>query len=186
MSGGNLSEAQTGAGLQQGGLQQQGIQPGNAGQQQPPAGTPITCDVKGDFADWLSRQNGSVVISTYQAGKIAMVGWNGQQTSIVMRDFQKPMGLAVDGKRLAMATRDQVIFFANAKALAHDYMPEQKGRYDALYMPRLYYNTGELLSKGQYNYGVKVGTWIYYHKDGRKKKTLQYDGRGFLLKTTDH
>ncbi|MBU44067.1 MAG: hypothetical protein CMN76_12665 [Spirochaetaceae bacterium] len=49
-----------------------------------------------------------------------------------------------------------------------------------------YYNTGELLSKGQYNYGVKVGTWIYYHKDGRKKKTLQYDGRGFLLKTTDH
>ncbi len=49
-----------------------------------------------------------------------------------------------------------------------------------------YYATGELLSRGQYNYGVKVGTWIYYHRDGRKKKTLQYDGRGFLLKTTDH
>lgn len=48
-----------------------------------------------------------------------------------------------------------------------------------------YYNTGELLLRGQYNYGVKVGTWQYFHKDGRLKKTLQYDSRGFLLKTTD-
>ncbi|MCB1171312.1 MAG: hypothetical protein KDK25_13290 [Leptospiraceae bacterium] len=48
-----------------------------------------------------------------------------------------------------------------------------------------YYNTGELLSRGQYNYGVKVGTWKYFQKDGKVQKTLQYDSRGFLLKTTE-
>ncbi|NUQ35369.1 MAG: DUF4915 domain-containing protein, partial [Planctomycetaceae bacterium] len=113
-------------------------------QRQAPLGTAITCDVKGDFIEWLKERKGSVAISTYQAGKVALVGWNGQQISLIMREFDKPMGMARDGDRFALATRDEVILFANAKALANDYIPNERGRYDALYLPRITYTTGEL------------------------------------------
>lgn len=108
-----------------------------------PTGTPITCETKGEFTAWMSSQNGCVAMTTYQAGKVAMVGWNGAQVSIIMRDFQRPMGMARNGDRLAIAMRDQVMLFSNARALAVEYMPNQRGRYDALFVPRVGYNTGE-------------------------------------------
>ncbi len=52
------------------------------------------------------------------------------------------MGLAVDGDRLALATAEDLIVFANAKLLAADYL--EKGQYDALYLPRMSYHTGDL------------------------------------------
>jgi uncharacterized protein (TIGR03032 family) len=112
----------------------------------PGAGPPslIRCDVTGDFPLWLSRAGGSLAITTYQAGKVVLVGWDGRQVTVLARDFDQPMGLAVDGPRLALATRHQVIFFANAPVLAHEFLEGQPGRYDALYLPRAAYHCGEL------------------------------------------
>ena len=104
---------------------------------------PINCGTTGDFVDWLSQAGGSLAISTYQAGKVALVGWDGQQTSILMRDFQKPLGIAISGERLALATRHHVWMFANAPLLANEYIEDQPGRYDALYLPRVRYLTGD-------------------------------------------
>ncbi|MEZ6073839.1 MAG: TIGR03032 family protein [Pirellulales bacterium] len=103
----------------------------------------IDCTTVGEFADWLSRAGGSLAISTYQAGKVALVGWDGQQTSVMMRDFQKPLGMAVSGERLALATRHHLWMFANATLLAPDYIEDQHGRYDSLYLPRVKYLTGD-------------------------------------------
>ncbi len=73
-----------------------------------------------------------------------MIGWDGRQVTLLMREFDKPLGMAVDGNRLALATRHRIWIFANAPLLAHDYLEDQPGRYDALYLPRATYHTGDL------------------------------------------
>ena len=102
------------------------------------------CAVTEGFAQWLSGVRGSLAITTYQAGKLALVGWDGRQVTLLLREFPKPMGLAVQQGRLALATRDDVVLLANAPLLAGDFNPEQPGKYDALYLPRTSYHTGDL------------------------------------------
>ncbi len=104
----------------------------------------IECSASDSFQAWLSQAGGSLAITTYQAGKLALVGWNGQQVTVLLRQFPKPMGLAVQGQRLALATHHEVWIFANAPLLAHDYLENQPGRYDTLYLPRIAYYTGDL------------------------------------------
>ncbi len=104
----------------------------------------ITCEASPAFEQWISQAGGSLAVTTYQAGKVALVGWSGQQITLLMRHFDKPMGLAARDDRLALATRHEVVLFANARPLAHDYLEDQPGRYDSLYLPRVRYYTGEL------------------------------------------
>ncbi|MGB5715418.1 MAG: DUF4915 domain-containing protein, partial [Waterburya sp.] len=104
----------------------------------------ITCQADRGFQTWLAQSGGSLAISTYQAGKVAMVGWNGQQVTLLLRQFTKPMGMALQGNRLALATKHQVLLFADAPNLATHYRLDQPGRYDSLYLPRAAYFTGEL------------------------------------------
>src|SRR5436853_2841947 len=112
----------------------------------PPLGAdqPIACDVTGDFAAWLAGSGGSLAVTTYQAGKVVLIGWDGRQVTVLPRHFDKPMGLAVHWPRLALATRHTVTQFADAPLLAPDYLEGQPGRYDALILPRAGYDTGDL------------------------------------------
>ena len=115
-----------------------------------PPGTRIECRGSEAFALWLAELPGSLAVTTYQAGKLALLGWRGSQASLLMRQFTKPMGLAVGPVppvgpgHLALATRDEITLFANAPLLARDFLPDQPGRYDALYLPRATYHTGDL------------------------------------------
>ncbi|MEH2089636.1 hypothetical protein [Nostoc sp.] len=43
----------------------------------------IQCDADQGFISWLSQAGGSVAITTYQAGKLALVGWNGEQVGML-------------------------------------------------------------------------------------------------------
>lgn len=104
----------------------------------------IECDTSASFASWLAALGGSLVVSTYQAGKVALLGWDGLQIRHLMREFDKPLGLAVDDDRLALATRHEVWMFANCPVLAEGYLPQQPGHYDAIYLPRVTYQTGDL------------------------------------------
>lgn len=108
------------------------------------AGAKIECKVSEPFTAWLAELPGTLAITTYQAGKLAFVGWRNQQPTLLMREFEKPMGLAVAPGQLALATRNEITFLANAPLLAPDLMIEQPNRYDALYLPRASYYTGDL------------------------------------------
>jgi uncharacterized protein (TIGR03032 family) len=110
------------------------------------------------FGPWLGATGGSLVISCYQAGKIAVVGWNGRAVTVHLRDFPRPMGLAVDGPRMAVGTLEEVVLLQNAPALAPDVFPEQRGRHDALYLPRVHFRTGEIAVHG-IGFG-NAGLWI--------------------------
>ncbi|MBF2073360.1 MAG: TIGR03032 family protein [Synechococcales cyanobacterium C42_A2020_086] len=104
----------------------------------------LSCTADEGFINWLSQAAGSLLITTYQAGKVLLVGWNGQQVTLLARQFTKPMGVALAGDRLALTTKHEVLLFANARPLAASYLDDQPGRYDALYLPRSTYFTGDL------------------------------------------
>lgn len=104
----------------------------------------IECSAPPAFQAWLAQCGGSLVVSTYQAGKVAMIGFDGRQVTLLMRQFDKPLGLATAGNRLALASRHDICVLASAPLLAHDYLQDQPGRYDALYLPRVTYHTGDL------------------------------------------
>ncbi len=102
----------------------------------------LQCAPDSGFIEWLAHSGGSLLISTYQAGKLLLVGWNGQQITLLLRHFDKPMGIDVHGTRLLLATRHAMTVFANAPVLAYEY--REPGRYDALYLPRVTYPLPEL------------------------------------------
>jgi uncharacterized protein (TIGR03032 family) len=104
----------------------------------------ITCAVVGGFETCLAQLGGCLAVTTYQAGKVAFLGWDGYRLTLLMRQFDKPLGLAIEHGRMALATRNDLLLFANAPALAHDYLEDQPGRYDALYLPRASYHTGDV------------------------------------------
>lgn len=104
----------------------------------------IKCQISDAFAAWMSAAPGSIIFTTYQAGKVGIIGWDGRQVTMLMRQFDKPLGIAIEGESLAVATRHSVVVLANAPLLSPDFNPEQTGRYDALYVPRAAYFTGDL------------------------------------------
>jgi uncharacterized protein (TIGR03032 family) len=118
----------------------------NSPSSQVPGGEPvrIQCATSTGFQEWIAQAGGSLVVSTYQAGKVAMIGWDGSRVTLLMREFDKPLGLAVTSSRIALATRYDVTLFANAPLLAHDFLEEAPGRYDAIYLPRATWHTGDL------------------------------------------
>ncbi|VTU01331.1 Uncharacterized protein OS=Isosphaera pallida (strain ATCC 43644 / DSM 9630 / IS1B) GN=Isop_0878 PE=4 SV=1 [Gemmataceae bacterium] len=118
----------------------------------------LDCRVDEGFAAWLAGANGTVVVTSYQAGKAVLFGWDGHRVTVLPRSFDKPMGLAVDGPRLLLATRHEVVLFADAPGLARDFAPDDPGRYDALYLPRARYLTGDL---GVHDVAVGAdGPWV--------------------------
>ncbi len=104
----------------------------------------VQCAAEAEFVGWLAQAGGTLIVSTYQAGKVAMIGYDGRQVTLLMRQFDKPLGLAIHGDLLALATRHDLTVFANAPLLAPEFLEDQPGRYDALYLPRASYHTGDL------------------------------------------
>lgn len=110
----------------------------------PTAGVSIQCSPSPGFIEWLSQAGGTLAVTTYQADKVALIGWDGRQVILLLRQFPRPMGLAVHGRRLALATRHAVLLFADAPTLAASYPETEPGRYDGLYLPRALHLTGDL------------------------------------------
>ena len=84
----------------------------------------------------------SLVVSTYQAGKVILVRQDGGGINTHFRDFHKPMGLAVDGQRLTVGGQNTVWYYRNMPAVAPKLEP--KGKHDAAYLPRRIHVTGDI------------------------------------------
>ncbi len=72
---------------------------------------PLKCLAHGNFASWLDRSGGSLAITTYTSGKLVLVGSTGAKLSIHAHKFARPMGMARNGNRLALAVREQMLTF---------------------------------------------------------------------------
>ena len=92
------------------------------------------------FVPWLIEQNISLGFSTYQSGKILLVGHNSnQQLSIFERTFERPMGLWSDGQNLLASSSYQLHRFSNTLTAGDD-----ADGYDCLYVPQVNYITGDI------------------------------------------
>lgn len=104
---------------------------------------PFSCTYSVDFPDILLDLGASLALSTYQSGKVILLSPAGGRIVQLPRSFPSAMGLAVAGRRLAVATRDQVVVLADAPELAAT-LPRKPGVYDSLYLPRAVYSTGPM------------------------------------------
>jgi len=111
-------------------------------------GTRIKCTTDAGFIEFMRQANASVFVTTYQAGKVAILGWTGKSIALTLMDYPKPLGLAVRGNQMVLAAMDRIILFANNPNLAEDYLedPAKKGQYDALYLARSVHYTGPVMA----------------------------------------
>lgn len=84
----------------------------------------------------------SLVVSTYQAGKVILVRADGNTLNTHFRTFAKPMGMAVDQHRLTVGGSNTVWDYRNMPAVAHKLEPV--GKHDACYVPRRIHVTGDI------------------------------------------
>lgn len=94
------------------------------------------------FESWLARAGGSLALTTYQAGKMFLLGLKPEgRLAVFERTFARCMGLAVspDGRSLLLATQYQLYRFDNALPPG-----QRQGSHDAVYVPRLSWITGDL------------------------------------------
>jgi uncharacterized protein (TIGR03032 family) len=93
-----------------------------------------------DLFGWLSDQRISLAFTTYQTGKLFLIGRRaGGQVSIFERTFNRCMGLWTDGQTMWLSSLYQLWCFVNVLR------PGQSHEgHDALYVPRAGYTTGNL------------------------------------------
>src|SRR6202043_585934 len=61
-----------------------------------------------NFPALLRQLGASLLVTTYQAGKLVLVRDEGDHLNTHFRAFQAPMGMAYSGDRLAVGTKIQV------------------------------------------------------------------------------
>lgn len=94
------------------------------------------------FVALLAELGAALVVSTYQANKLLVVRVQGAGLSMLVRTFERPMGLAVDRQGLTVGTRKEVWFLRNAPDIAPRVAP--LGQHDACYLPRSSFVTGDI------------------------------------------
>lgn len=92
------------------------------------------------FPAWLVEQQISLAFTTYQVGKLFLIGLQADgRLSVFERTFNRCMGLWGDGQTLWMTSLYQLWRFEDALG------PEEThDGYDCLYVPRAGYTTGDL------------------------------------------
>src|SRR6476620_12428823 len=81
------------------------------------------------FPDWLARMGPSLAVTTYQAGKVFLIGLKpGGRLAVFERTFARCMGLGIspDARTLMLATQYQLL------------------RYDAVFSPHVAWITGDV------------------------------------------
>jgi uncharacterized protein (TIGR03032 family) len=97
-----------------------------------------------NFPALLEALGASLLLSTYQAGKLVVIRAAHGRLSTLLRSFEQPMGLALDQGLLAVGTRSQIWFLTDCPSLAPQVPPA--GRHDACFLPRRCQVTGAIRS----------------------------------------
>jgi uncharacterized protein (TIGR03032 family) len=95
-----------------------------------------------NFPAILEQLGSSLLVTTYQAGKLVVVRSDGGVLNTHFRAFNKPMGMALGRGRLAIGTSVDVWEFRNVPAVAAKLDPP--GKHDACYLPRSAHVTGDV------------------------------------------
>jgi uncharacterized protein (TIGR03032 family) len=124
-----------------------------------PAGAPepLRAVHSANFPGLLRQLGASLLVTTYQAGKLVLVRDEGDRLNTHFRNLHAPMGLALDGGRLAVGTAIQVWEYADVPAVAARLEPA--GRHDACFLPRASHVTGNIQGH-EMAYGAGGELWM--------------------------
>ncbi|MCB0919758.1 MAG: TIGR03032 family protein, partial [Actinobacteria bacterium] len=106
------------------------------------ASPPLTVVGSPGLPGWLGERSISLLLTTYQAGRVFLIGGNpGNRLSVFQRAFSRCMGLSADpdGSGFWLATQFQIWRFADG--LPHG---GSHNNYDRVYVPRYAHTTGSV------------------------------------------
>ena len=97
-----------------------------------------------DLAQLLRSIDCTLLISTYQAGKLVAVNEHANNLAISFHNFDRPMGVAIDhnANSMAVAARDKVWLLRNARDIASQLTPPAS--HDNCFLTRTCQVTGEI------------------------------------------
>jgi uncharacterized protein (TIGR03032 family) len=90
----------------------------------------------------LAELKSSLLISTYLTGNLISVSQRNGRIFPSFQTFDRPMGVALNDKGIAVGTRNQVWFLRSAPGIAAKLEP--RGQYDAAFLARYAHYTGDL------------------------------------------
>jgi uncharacterized protein (TIGR03032 family) len=90
----------------------------------------------------LDRFGVTLLVSTYQAGKLGVIGRDGEQLTFSFHNFERSMGVAVRNNRIAVGSTGQVWFLHSAPQIAAQMEPP--GHHDSCFLTRSSHVTGEI------------------------------------------
>lgn len=101
----------------------------------------VTYSMSPGLVRWLGLNNVSLALSSYQSGKFYLIGRNPKGGLLVdERLFQHAMGIAVDGKRIYLATQASLVEMVSTLTGTE----RANEIYDACFVPRRLHVTGAL------------------------------------------
>lgn len=140
--------------------------PAPAEETSPPADPPLRSVHTSNFPQILAEAPASILVTTYQAGKLVILRNDNGVLNTHFRNFSKPMGLAVSGGRLAIGESISIGEFHNVPAMCprldadeaketSDAEPSggetptsrpasTRPRHDACFLPRRSHTTGDV------------------------------------------
>src|SRR5207248_11748641 len=102
----------------------------------------VRYEVSRDFVPILAESGASLLISTYQAGKLVVVGTDQGKLTLSFHNFEQAMGLALSRETLAIGTRYQVWLLAREAGMAAQL--DRGHAYDDCYLARRSHFTGQI------------------------------------------
>ncbi|TWU31956.1 TIGR03032 family protein [Novipirellula artificiosorum] len=90
----------------------------------------------------LAQLSSSLLVTTYQTGKLVILRNEAGVLNTHFRWFNKPMGMAIQGGRLAVGCANRIQEFHNVPAVATRLEPA--GKHDAAWLPRRENVTGDI------------------------------------------
>ncbi len=107
-----------------------------------PGASPLRSVVTSSLPALLRQIGSSLLVSTYQSGRVILLRADGEALNTHFRSFQSPMGLALGPKYLAIGTARHVWEYRNVGAAARQLKPA--GKHDACFLPRACHVTGDI------------------------------------------
>lgn len=95
-----------------------------------------------NLSEVLGSLNLSLLLSTYQAGKLVSIGSHASKPTFSFHSFDQVMGVAVGRGRIAVGTRREIHFLRAAHDVAATVPP--KGFYDGCFLTRASRTTGRI------------------------------------------
>ncbi|MEQ8837016.1 MAG: TIGR03032 family protein, partial [Lacipirellulaceae bacterium] len=77
---------------------------------------PIEVVAHGEFLEWLESTGGTLLVTTYNSGKLASFSVGKGGLHVKVWKFPRPMGMAIRGNKIALAAREYLRVFSKAES----------------------------------------------------------------------